>query len=257
VRRLHERFLRLPYRRRFDLTVGGVVVVIVAALAVGILRARHPTVASVAAHVNAAARAGQLPKLSDAEIQALADAQAQTSRKRGWMSEDVSAAPTTVTLRAPGERNLRVGYSDGWIGLSDVHHWGSADDVQDAISALDERRSVVAGGPGEAIVGGCCEGSEARVTVALRREAPTAGAGSTSRWPWVGEVDLDLTTGTLVFTSTGGTAAVVHVPEGRYRLRLSSAGAVEGEQDKDAYRVELWPRTANTALRVLRPTPAA
>jgi hypothetical protein len=212
VRRLSHRWFRLSYRRRFDLTVGGVVVLIVVALGVGLRTQRHPTERSILEHVNQSVAMGQ-------------------------------------------QRHLRVGYDDGWIGLSDVRHWGSEDDVQAAIEALDTRRAVVAGGPGEAIVGGCCEGSDARVTVALRRDAPPLRDAST--WPESSEVDLDLGTGALVFSSTGGTSAVVNLPEGRYRLRVSSAGAQELQQEKDAYLVELWPRTANTPLRVLRPTPSA
>jgi hypothetical protein len=255
VRRLSKFWPRLPYRRRFDLTVGGVVALIVVALGVGVLMQRHPSERSILEHVDQSVAMGQAPHLSDAEVKVLADAAREQNREQGWTNEDVTAASMVVDLPAPGERRLRVGYDDGWIGLSDVRHWGSQDDVQAAIEALDTRRTVIAGGPGEAIVGGCCEGSDARVTVALRRGAPPLGSATT--WPESSEVDLDLGSGALVFSSTGGTSAVVNLPEGRYRLRVSGAGAWEGQQEKDAYLVELWPRTANAPLRVLRPTRSA
>lgn len=247
-----SRLSRLSHRQRFDLAAGGVVLLIVVALGGGLLLQRHPTVRSIQEHVNAEYRAGQAPHLSDAEIAALAQAQRETKVTSHWERMDVGDAPVT-RLEAPGERALRVGYTDGFIDLSDARYRVTPDDV-DPIDQASERRAVVAGGPGGAMIGGCCESSEARVTVALRRSAPPTAPAS--RWPAASEIDLDLSTGALVFSSTDGPEAVVDVPSGRYRVRVSSAGAIENEQDKDAYLVELWPRTRDTPLRVLRPTVA-
>ena len=57
----------------------------------------------------------------------------------------------------------------------------------DPIDVAAETHSVVAGGPGQAMVSTCCEGNNAPVTLALRASAP-------ARLPagWVEATDLDL-----------------------------------------------------------------
>ena len=37
----------------------------------------------------------------------------------------------------------------------------------------------------------------------------------------------------LAFTTTGGTGAVVALPSGRYRVRISGRGAFEGQQERE------------------------
>lgn len=246
---------RLSHRQRFDLTVGGVVLLIVVALAGGYLAQRRPpTVDSVAAHVNASVRAGQVPKLSDAEIAALADQQRKTAAKikPRWEDVEVPAGTPVARLDRPGARTLRVGFEDGWLGLSDRRYWVTGHE-QDPLDVMEWKRTVVGGGPGEVIVGGCCEDSDARVTVVLRRTAPPLPAQAA--WPLASDLDLDLATGTIVLSATGGAEQVVQVPRGRYRLRVVSAGAHENEQERDRYRLELWPRDHDAPLRVWRPVP--
>jgi hypothetical protein len=70
-------------------------------------------------------------------------------------------------------------------------------------------------------------------------------------WREVTDIDLDLPTGRLAFTSTSGTTDVVAMPINRYRLGVSGRSAHELEQGRERFRIDLWPRRADRPMHVL------
>jgi hypothetical protein len=238
--------LRLYDRHDVAFKVGALILGIVVVIALSHDSVAHPTRESAAQRLAADALAGRQPHLSDAEIRALN--QPQDVPARQWVTEQTSASTPVHHLDGPGELELRVGYSDGAFYVSDVRHLVTDHDV-DPIDVSSETHAVVAGGPGEAMVFACCEGNDARVTLAVLRAAP---ARVPRGWAEVTDLDLDVATGHLAFAATGGVSQVVTVPAGRYRMRVTGVGAVEFEQDRERFRIELWPRHANTPTAVLR-----
>jgi hypothetical protein len=244
--RLNARTRLVRFARRHDLVLVVVALVVVAMVPVVLELRSRPTAESAARHFTAEALAGIRPKLSDAEIRALEEG--QHVPERAWVTEERSKGTAVRRLDAPGEVTFDVGYSDGYIDVSDVRHLVTAED-EDPIAVASRTHAVVVGGPGEAMISACCEHNLAPVTLALLRRAPRG----IPAWPEVSEVDLDLGTGQVAFTSTGGMAALVSVPRGRYRMRVSGRGAVEYERER--FRVELWPRTQSSGLEVRRVAP--
>ncbi|WP_445149414.1 hypothetical protein [Baekduia sp. Peel2402] len=241
------------YRRHtVDALLGATAIAVVLALGAGYVINHHPTRASAAAHVaqqvrDAHGEVDQLERirLSEAEYEALREKPHFTPH---WNHVETDAGTERRTLKRGDEIALRVSYSDGYFMLSDVWYRVTDHDV-DPIDQISDTGAVVAGGPGEAMVAGCCEGGDAPVTLALRDRDPKAPSAA---WSESSEVDLDLQTGDLAFTQTGGTDAIVSVPSGKYRLRVSGRNAHEFEQDDERFLIELWPRTRDARLAVLR-----
>ena len=211
----------------------------------------HPTSQSIQAHVLRDAASHRVAKLNDAEARTLRDLGRRRRLLEGkphWETLRTEGAARR-TLVHHGRIGLRMGYDDGYFFLSDVHHWVSGRDG-DPIKALFAQHTVAAGGPGLVMIGACCEGNEAPVALSFLRRAPErVGKG----WSETTDADLDLPTGRLAFTTTGGTGAVVAMPSGRYRVRVSGMGAFEGQQERERFRIDLWPRTANAPIRVIDP----
>ena len=80
------------------------------------------------------------------------------------------------------------------------------------------------------------------------------------KWDQVVDVDLDLPTGQIRFQRSGDTVVGAHaeVPPGQYRARVAGrgydavqdSGVIEG--GADSYRIQLWPRTADTEPELVK-----
>jgi hypothetical protein len=232
-------FLR---RHRFLLQVGAVLAV---GLPVSHYAKEHPSEEQVVRHMADVYALGQEPHLSKAEIRAMKQ-QAAVPAPPEWVTEGTYDGTRFHRLAAPGAVALRVDYSDGFFTVSDRRHLMTPDDT---FAAAAKRHSVAGGPPAAVTVMACCEGNDARVTVVLRAAAPTRVAAG---WTQVSDLDLDLPAGHLTLANEGVVSAVVDVPPGRYRARIAGTGAVELEQDRERFRIELWPRRANARLVVLR-----
>jgi hypothetical protein len=76
---------------------------------------------------------------------------------------------------------------------------------------------------------------------------PAEPASDDDDWDHVVDVDLDATTGWLLFEGSGGRNPIIcDVPTGTYRARLSGRGytaaVVDRAEGMDSYRLRLWPR---------------
>jgi len=246
--RIPQSLLRLSPDPGIRARVGAVALVIVA-VGGSYYNARHPSREDVARHITRDALLGRQPDLSDAEIRVLNERPDVPARQ--WVTEQLPSNTRVHHLDRPGELRLRVGYSDGYMDVYDVRHLVTDHDA-DPIDVVAKTDSVAAGGPGAAMIATCCEGNDARVTLALLRAAPARATGD---WPEVTELDLDLATGRLAFSSTGGISDVVNAPAGRYRMRVSGRGAAEFEYDRERFLLELWPREKDRPMAVLRTAP--
>lgn len=164
--------------------------------------------------------------------------------------------PVTKLAGHTGRASFQIQYADGFFDVGDVRHWESTADP-DPVELTSDRHSVAGGNRGQVMVGGCCEGGDARVEVVLRDRAPSALPPRGFRE--VSDMDLDLTSGDLLFTADYGTQRVVMLRPGYYRMRVAGVGAREFEQARERFRIELWPRgrsgvEADGALKVLRRT---
>jgi hypothetical protein len=234
---------------RSKLKVIGVICALVALLVFFKFSTDHPTRSSVIAHINRDAQAHRLPHLSDAELRVLAEEARrhhQQAIKPHWDTEQTKGAARHA-LGDDGQLRLLVGYDDGYFYVSDVHHRVTPQDG-DPLQEMVDAHSVAAGGPGRVIVGTCCEGNETPVELVLRGSAPKRIQPD---WNEVTDIDLDLPTGRLAFTSTGGTSDVVTMRVGRYRMRISGRGAHEFQQDRERFRIDVWPRAVDQSMRVL------
>lgn len=78
-----------------------------------------------------------------------------------------------------------------------------------------------------------------------------------ANWDDVEDVDLDLPSGRLAFLKSGDNAppTICDVPPGHYRARIGGRGYDLSDRaggGLDDYRVQLWPRSADSPLAVVK-----
>jgi hypothetical protein len=135
-----------------------------------------------------------------------------------------------------------ISYSDGAWYLYDKRRlevFRAGEPWLLAIADLDKRRGAVGLSGGVAAVGWCGEGEAEPSRWRLRaRPAGRVDPG----YDTASEFDLDFPSGQAVIQPNGDGAAeaVVHLPAGRYRVRLSLDRT--GNCNRLRYAVELWPR---------------
>ena len=98
---------------------------------------------------------------------------------------------------------------------------------------------------------------DAPMRLELWGQAPDDDCAS---WDQVVDVDLDLPTGEIRFQRSGDTVvgARADVPPGRYRARIAGRGYDEVQASDavecgaDSYRIQLWPRTADSEPELVK-----
>jgi hypothetical protein len=241
--RVFSVLLRFYYRHRFPVQT---VALLAALLAIAHVTTRHPSQEQVLRHMADVYAVGETPHLSKAEIEALRKAADQPVSEREWVTEDTYPETRFAQLRAPGEVAAVADYADGFFTLSERRHLLTD---EDALGEAQHRHSVAGGTAAEITVLACCEGNDAPVALVLRTAAPTRVAPG---WTEVTDLDLDLPDGHLTLSNEGSTSQIVEVPRGRYRVRVAGMGAVEMEHARERFRIELWPRRADTPMAVRR-----
>jgi hypothetical protein len=145
-------------------------------------------------------------------------------------------------LAAGGRLTVPISYSDGAWFLYDRHRldvFRGGEPWLLAIADLDKRRSAVGLSGGVVAVGWCGEGETEPAHWSLR----TARAGRLRPgYDVASEFDLDFPSGQAVIEGNGDGAAqaVVHLPAGRYRARLSLDRT--GKCARQRFAIDLWPR---------------
>lgn len=168
-------------------------------------------------------------------------------RKR-WVSDPVAPrTPVTRPAGNTGRATFRVRSSFGFFYVNDARHRASTADPN-PVDLIHGRHSVAAGSRGQVLVSAS---ADAQVLVALEDRAPAALPAGMRE---VSDMDLDLDTGRLVFTGDDGADRVVVLRSGSYRMRVAAAGAPEGNGKLERFRIELWPRSRDGELQVLRPS---
>jgi hypothetical protein len=188
-------------------------------------------------------RAGleQLP-LSEAEKEEVVDAYKHRNDDLGPVDVTDTVLRGARHYRVPASGRLRIGlsYGEGAWYLYDrrwLAHWQPNEDpAMQALNASFRRAGGVAESGGVVAVTACQDGDDP-LDIRLRDRAP--GPPRTGK---ATDVELDIPSGDAVIQGNGdGSAqAVVAMPPGRYRARISVTSAKDCGAQR--FGLDLWPR---------------
>jgi hypothetical protein len=198
---------------------------------------------------------------ADARSGRLADVdRPERARRRTQGSQNVEAytlaSARRETLSSSGEATIRVGYGDGAFSFYDrvvLHDFREGEPWVASLANAQKLDGLSGSADGIITVLTCCEGGYAPIRL---RRLPIRPPVRIRGWDGITEHDLDLPTGDLVFQPNGDGAAalVMHMPSGRYRVRVSERSGTEGSINRNAhYELALWPRAAAEPSVVLKP----
>lgn len=161
------------------------------------------------------------------------------------------AGTQTQRLRPGAATTLQLSYAAGGLWLQDRRRGPDPNDAL-ATRTAEVSGSIAASQDGTtAFIRGCCPAGDPLMRVELRRRPPRGV--DTADWRGVSDLDLRLPSGGLAIapSSNADALAVVTVPRGRYRIRVSVTAGVP-----EFVETILWPAAAARPLEVHKKVPS-